>query len=166
MSPAPTLSEPPPAGLARGRAARGRPGRGARLLAAGAAALALAVHLWGLYRDVGPPSAPWFPHADKVEHLVGFGLPCFLVLLALHLHALAGGRLLRRRTTAVVVGLFVLHAGVSEVVQGVAYTTRSGDVLDALADLAGTALGLLGHLLVRRSSTGSGESGRARGGRG
>lgn len=140
MTAAPTLTGP----------SRAPTGRTARLAVTAAAVVAVAVHLWGLYRDVGPPSVPWFPHADKAEHLVGFGLPCFLVLLALHLHALALGRLLRPRTAALVVGLFVLHAVVSEVVQGVAYTTRSGDPYDALADLAGTALGLLGFLFVRR----------------
>lgn len=140
MTAAPTLTGP----------SRAPAGRAARVAVTGAAVVAVAVHLWGLYRDAGPPSAPWFPNADKAEHLVGFGLPCFLVLLALHLHALAAGRRLRGPTIALVVGLFVLHAVVSEVVQGVAYTTRSGDPYDALADLVGTALGLLGHLLVRR----------------
>ena len=54
-----------------------------------AALVALAVHLWGLYRDHGPPTPGWFSQADKLEHLVGFGLPCFLVLLAAA-RALAG----------------------------------------------------------------------------
>ena len=144
MTAAPTLTGPSPTGT----------GRAARVAVTGAAVVAVAVHLWGLYRDAGPPSAPWFPNADKAEHLVGFGLPCFLVLLALHLHARVAGRPLGPRATALVVGAFVLHAVVSEVVQGVAYTTRSGDPYDALADLVGTALGLLGFLLVRRGRRG------------
>jgi VanZ family protein len=124
--------------------------RATRVVVTAAAVVALAVHLWGLYRDHGPPSPRWFTHADKLEHLVGFGLPCLLVLLALHLRAAAAGRLLGARSVALVVGLFVLHAGVSEVVQGVAYTTRTGDPFDALADVTGTVLGLLGYLAVRR----------------
>ncbi|GAB2574106.1 VanZ family protein [Microlunatus antarcticus] len=129
---------------------RPAPGRTVRVAAAAAALVGLAVHLWGLYRDHGPPSVPWFPQADKLEHLVGFGLPCFLVLLALHLHVARRGQLLSGRAVALVVGLFVLHAGVSEVVQGELYTTRSGDPADALADVVGTALGLAAYLLLRR----------------
>jgi len=126
------------------------PGRPARVVATGAALVALVVHLWGLYRDHGPPTPGWFPQADKLEHLVGFGLPCFLVLLALHLHAAAAGRLLGTRAVAAVVGLFVVHAVVSEVVQGDFYTTRSGDPFDALADVVGASLGLAAYLALRR----------------
>ncbi len=140
MSPA-ALSSP---------AVRPAPRRRARRLTTGAAVVGLGVHLWGLYRDHGPPAFRWFPDADKLEHLVGFGLPCFLVLLALHVRAAAAGRLLGTRAVAVVVGLFVLHAGVSEVIQGELYTTRSGDPYDALADVVGTTLGLGAYLLLRR----------------
>jgi VanZ family protein len=126
------------------------PGRPARVVATAAALVALVVHLWGLYRDHGPPTPGWFPQADKLEHLVGFGLPCLLVLLALHLHAAAAGRLLGTRAVALVVGLFVVHAVVSEVVQGDFYTTRSGDPFDALADVVGTSVGLAAYLAVRR----------------
>lgn len=170
MSQAPTSrTAAPPA------PARPGPTRPVRLAVAAAALVALVVHLWGLYRDHGPPSVPWFPQADKLEHLVGFGLPCFLVLLALQtfasaserrsaggsgdrppvgqVRAAAAGRLLGVRTVALVVGLFVLHAGVSEVVQGELYTTRSGDPLDALADVTGTALGLVAYLVLRRRGT-------------
>ena len=147
MSQAPT-SRP----LAQPAPVRGGPTRRVRLAVTAAAAVALAVHLWGLYRDHGPPSVPWFPQADKLEHLVGFGLPCLLVLLALHLRAAAAARPLGRRAVALVVGLFVLHAGVSEIIQGELYTTRSGDPFDALADVAGTALGLAAYLVLRRRS--------------
>ena len=159
MSQAPT-SRPaaPPAPVRPGTA---RPVRRAVTVAA---LVALAVHLWGLYRDHGPPSVPWFPQADKLEHLVGFGLPCFLVLLALHLHAAAAGRRLGGRAVALVVGLFVLHAGVSEVVQGELYTTRSGDPFDALADVTGTALGLAAYALVRRRDAAGGAAGALTGG--
>ena len=113
-------------------------GRRVRLLATGAAVVGLVVHLWGLYRDHGPPSVGWFPQADKAEHLVGFGLPCFLVLLALHLRADASARSLGTRTVGLVVALFVVHAGVSEIIQGTFYTSRSGDPFDAAADVVGT----------------------------
>jgi VanZ family protein len=126
------------------------PGRAARVTVTAAAALGLVVHLWGLYRDHGPPSVGWFPQADKLEHLVGFGLPCLLVLLALHLHAAAAGRLLGTRAVVVVVGLFVAHAVVSEVVQGTLYTSRSGDPFDVVADVTGTFLGLAAYLVLRR----------------
>jgi VanZ family protein len=134
-----------------------------RTAATVAAVVGLAVHLWGLYRDHGPPSVSWFPQADKLEHLVGFGLPCLLVLLALHLRAAAAGRPLAGRTVGLVVGLFVLHAGVSEVVQGTFYTSRSGDPYDALADVTGTLLGLLGYLLLRRRETSRAVPGRTSG---
>jgi VanZ family protein len=140
VSPAPTPSF----------AVRPAPGRPVRIAATVAALVGLAVHLWGLYRDHGPPTPAWFPQADKLDHLVGFGLPCFLVLLALHLHAAASGRLLGTRVVALVVGLFVAHAVVSEIVQGEFYTTRSGDPFDAVADVAGTLLGLAAYLLLRR----------------
>ncbi|SEQ71553.1 VanZ family protein [Microlunatus flavus] len=143
MTPAPAL------GGQGSRRLLDRPGPTTRTLVTLAAVLGVAVHLWGLYRDHGPPSVGWFPQADKLEHLVGFGLPCLLVLLALHVHAAARGARPRMRTVVGVAVLFAVHAVVSEVVQGEAYTTRSGDPLDALADLAGTTLGLLGYLALR-----------------
>jgi VanZ family protein len=130
-----------------------------RTLAAAAAVVAVAVHLFGLYRDAGPPSVPWFTHADKVEHLVGFGLPCFLVLLALDLRRAPVPA--PRRTVVLVVAAFLAHAVVSEVVQGALYTTRSGDPADALADVVGTAFGLAALLLVRRRRAGGGVGRRA-----
>ena len=171
MTPAPALRDtaadgPAPARGAGRLAWLARPGRTTRVLAPLAAVLGLVVHLWGLYRDHGPPSVGWFPHLDKGEHLVGFGLPVLLVLLALHVHAAARGALPRTRTVVVVVALFVAHAGVSEVVQAEAYTTRSGDPSDAAADVVGTVLGLLAYLLVRRSAAAAGGSGAGRGSRG
>lgn len=47
--------------------------------------------------------------------------------------------------------LVAVYAAVSEVVQAVALTTRSGDPLDVLADLVGAAAG---WLLARRVLTG------------
>ena len=150
MTPAPTSSPAQPASPAARPIVGSGVGRRVRVVASAAAVVALAVHLWGLYRDHGPPTPGWFPQADKLEHLVGFGLPCLLVLVALHLHAAGAGRPLSARAVALVVGLFALHAGVSEVVQGDFYTSRSGDPFDALADVVGTALGLAAYRVLRR----------------
>jgi VanZ family protein len=116
-------------------------------LAPVASVLAIAVHLWGLYRITPPPSEPWFPHADKVEHLVGFALPLLLILLTLRLRA-RDGRALAARTVGIVAAIFVGHAVVSEVIQGAFYSTRSGDPYDALADSCGVLLGVLLFWLI------------------
>jgi len=116
------------------------------------AGLAVLGQLYGLYRVSGPPSPPWFPHADKLEHLLGFALPVALVLLAVGLRSRGAGRRPERRAAGLVVGLFVAHAVVSEVVQHLAYTTRTGDPLDALADGVGVALGAaVAAALLRRT---------------
>ncbi|SDS88605.1 hypothetical protein SAMN04488543_2582 [Friedmanniella luteola] len=117
------------------------------------AGLAVAAQLWGLYRVSGPPSPGWFPHADKLEHGLGFALPVGLLLLALGLRRLARGRRPSRRTLLVVVGVFAAHAVVSEVVQHTFYTGRTGDPLDALADGVGIAAGALVAVgLLRRAA--------------
>jgi hypothetical protein len=110
------------------------------------AGLAVLAHLYGLYRVTGPPTPPWFPHADKLEHLVGFAGPVALVLLAVGLRARSLGGVLSRRACTLVAVLFGLHAVVSELAQHFFYTTRSGDPLDALAD----GLGVLGGVLLAR----------------
>ena len=117
------------------------------------AGLAVLGQLYGLYRVSGPPTPPWFPHADKLEHLLGFALPVALVLLAVGLRSRGPGRRPDRRAAVLVVGLFAAHAVVSEVVQHLAYRTRSGDPLDALADGAGVALGTaVAAALLRRTA--------------
>lgn len=110
-----------------------------------AALLAVAIHLYGLYRVTGPPQLSWFPNADKLEHAVGFALPVLLVLLALDRYG--------RRSAGwqwLVVGLFAAHAVVSELIQHWFYVDRTGDPLDALADLVGVTGGWLGYRLVAR----------------
>ena len=109
--------------------------------------LAVAVHLYGLYRVTGPPSASWFPNSDKIEHAVGFCLPVLLILLTLD-------RFGRRsaRWQWVVVGVFAAHAVVSELIQHWFYVHRTGDPRDALADWVGVALGWLGYRLIRMRS--------------
>lgn len=128
-------------------AVRDRVGRhpwtGRLLVAAGI--LAVAVHLFGLYRVTGPPSVSWFPNSDKIEHAVGFGLPVFLILLALRWYdRCTPGR------QWVVVGIFAAHAVLSELIQHWFYTSRSGDPRDALADWIGIALGWIGYRLVAK----------------
>ncbi len=74
------------------------------------------------------PAAP--PGVDKLVHLVLF--------LALALAGRWAG--IRARPLAV---LLVAYAALSEVVQALADLQRSGSLLDAAADVAGAALGLL-----------------------
>ncbi|MGE9807910.1 MULTISPECIES: VanZ family protein [unclassified Janibacter] len=108
--------------------------RGARPWAAAFVVL-LAVHLLSLYWPRVAVSGPvsW---SDKVMHVLLFAAP-----------VLAG---LRARLPLVpLVAVFALHAPVSELVQHVALRGRSGDVSDALADLAGVGLGLALALLIR-----------------
>jgi VanZ family protein len=127
---------------------------------AGLAGLAVAAQLWGLYRVVGPPDSPWFPHADKLQHAAGFAVPVALLLLALGLRAIDLSQRLTRRALVVVVAVFAAHAVVSEVVQHQLYARRTGDVLDVLADLAGVVLGTVLALGALRRWPPSGEPSR------
>jgi hypothetical protein len=122
-------------------------------LAAVAAVIAVFLHLWGLYRVVGPPQPTWFPFADKLEHAAGFALPVMLILLAAALRRPPVWQWPAAATTAVVVGLFATHAAVSEAIQHVWYRHRTGDPLDMLADWVGIAAGvvLLRVILLRGS---------------
>jgi hypothetical protein len=112
-------------------------------LATAGATLAVVLQLWGLYRVGGPPQPPWFPMADKVEHMIGFALPVVLILLAVALRHPQGWRWPSPVTRPLVIGAFAAHAVVSEVIQHIWYRHRTGDPLDVLADWAGIALGLL-----------------------
>jgi VanZ family protein len=116
--------------------------RGWHVAAAGAV-LAVLLQLWGLYRISGPPQPPWFPLADKVEHVVGFTLPVLLILLAVALRGSVGWQWPGGRTSALVAVVFAAHAIASEVIQHLWYRYRTGDPLDVLADWAGIAVGLL-----------------------
>ena len=117
------------------------------------ASTAVALQFWGLYRVTGPPSPGWFPAADKAEHLVGFAAPVLLVLLTVELRARhRTGRPARRRTVLTIVSVFAAHGVVSEVVQHVAYRTRTGDPMDTVADWVGVSVGWAVFAgLVRRS---------------
>jgi VanZ family protein len=129
---------------------------------AAAALLAVLIHLWGLYRVTGPVTPRWFPQADKLEHLVGFALPLFLVLVAVATGLRRTGRGLHRRGIALVTAAFLAHAVVSELVQHFFYTTRTGDPLDVLADSVGVGVGLAAFVWTRSrptSLTGAGSDG-------
>ena len=103
-------------------------------------ALAVAVQLVVLYApDGGGP--PLFPQRDKVVHVLVFLVPVALAVLA-------GFRPAARRRR-----VFAAQAVLSEVVQAVFLPHRSGDVLDAVADLTGVALGVLvGTLRAARAA--------------
>ncbi|MFL6176875.1 MAG: VanZ family protein [Ornithinibacter sp.] len=111
-------------------------GRIGRPVVLGLLALAVAVQIVVLYSPEGGGAA-LFPQADKVVHLLVFLVPVALALVAGF----------RRR---VVVAVFGAQAVVSEVVQATLLPHRSGDVLDAVADLTGVALGVLAGTVVLR----------------
>jgi hypothetical protein len=91
-------------------------------LATTAVVVQLLVLYWPVVTIEGPVS--W---TDKVVHLLVFAVPTYAV-----------GRALRSVRTSVVA--FALHAPVSELVQHFLLPGRSGDVWDAVVDLAGVAL--------------------------
>ena len=116
-------------------ATTGNRGRVARV----AALLALVVHLAAIYWPrvdvVGP--VPW---TDKVVHVLLFGVPTVLLLLARP----------SRVHPALVVGALAVHAPVSELLQHLVLPHRSGDVWDAVADLGGVVLGVTLVVVGRR----------------
>ncbi|UFU07647.1 VanZ family protein [Ruania halotolerans] len=81
-----------------------------------------------LYLPQTPDGTPSTPGSDKAVHLLIFAL----VMLT--------GRLAGIRTRPLVLGLLV-HAGLSELVQHTLLPARAGDLLDILANIAGTGLG-------------------------
>jgi VanZ family protein len=94
-----------------------------------AAWLALAAQLAMLYAPSLPDAVPPpVPFADKLVHCVAFALATAV-----------WSRLTGR--TALVAALFSAHGVVSEFIQA-ALPARSADPWDALADLAGVALGI------------------------
>ena len=100
-------------------------------------ALSVAVQLVVLYAPEGAGPG-LFPQADKVVHLLLFLVPAALAVVAGF----------RRRAVGAV---FAAQAVLSEVVQAALLPHRSGDVLDAVADLTGVALGVLVGTLVLRA---------------
>jgi hypothetical protein len=91
---------------------------------------AVVVHLAVLYWPRPPDTAGSVPGLDLVVHVAVFA--------AVALCAVRAG--LR---PAVVVGVLLAHAVVSELLQAYAVPERTGDWRDALADAAGTLVGVL-----------------------
>jgi VanZ family protein len=122
-------------------------------LAAGGAVVAVLLQLWGLYRVAGPPQPPWIPNADKLAHAIGFAVPVMLILLAVALRPPLRSQWPTRGITALVVGVFVVHAVVSELIQHVWYQHRTGDLLDVVADWVGivAAVALVRVMVLRGS---------------
>jgi len=89
---------------------------------------ACALQLYGVYapREAGPHVG--IPSADKIAHFFLFGSVAFLGLKA-------------RVPARWLLAALVANAIVSELVQHYLLPQRDGDPLDALADLAGVALG-------------------------
>lgn len=120
-----------------------------RLLGWTALVVALVLQLAGIYSATMPGPSGGPPHLDKLGHLTAFAVPAALAWLL-------GARWL-------VVAL-VLHAFVSEPLQGWVAPLRRPDVWDAVANLVGVALGVaVARALVRRSARmGEDEGGRRR----
>lgn len=89
-----------------------------------------------LLKPGGPPSA--IPYYDKIGHFCLFGLGGVLLTLP---RACYGQSL--RQLMPPVLGLCLLWAVGSEVAQGTLTATRSAEVLDAVADMAGALTGVM-----------------------
>lgn len=122
-------------------------------LAAGGAVIAVLLQLWGLYRVTGPPQPSWISYADKLVHAIGFAVPVILILLAVALRRPLGSQWPPFGTSALVVGVFAVHAVVSELIQHVWYQHRTGELLDVIADWIGIAAAVvLVRVIVPRGS--------------
>ena len=97
----------------------------------------LAVQLVAVYLPGSPESGLEVPGVDKVVHVLIFAIPVYLF-----------GRATKR--VRLVVGLFAVHAVLSELIQWRFIPFRDGDVWDAVADLAGIAIAVA---VLRRNHT-------------
>lgn len=98
-----------------------------RVVATIVLALAIGIQLWGLYAPDAPDGGD-LPGSDKIGHVAMFALVMASGVVA----GIPG---------VVLALLLVAQAVVSETVQAVLLSMRSGDVWDAVADVAGIALG-------------------------
>lgn len=98
----------------------------------------LGAQVWGLYLLVPGTGEPYFTGQDKVAHALLFGLPFGLALVL--------------RATPVALAI-VAHALASEPLQALLTGTRTADLWDTVADLAGIALAGALVLLVRHRVT-------------
>lgn len=105
-------------------------------------ALALVAQLVVLYVPDPPSDIPAPPGSDKLVHFAVFAAPALLGTLA-GLRPLWLGAAL------------AAHAVLSELVQHLLLPGRSGDAWDAVADLAGVAVGLAVGWLARRNASGA-----------
>ena len=117
-----------------------------------ASVLAVAIHLWGLYRPISPSVPQWFAGEDKVEHLVGFALPLFLLLVSCRSYLRARGRETPRAFVIVLTAVFAGHAVISELMQFEFYARRTGDPADVAADWVGCAVAFVGYALIELHS--------------
>ena len=119
----------------------------------GVLALALLANIGFYLPEVrGSAVGAALPGADKIVHVAVFALTVW-----------AAGRLLaprRRFPMGWVVIIAILHAGLIELIQGVALPDRAADPADALADVIGIALGV-GLWLVERERARRREANRA-----
>lgn len=109
-----------------------------------AAAVLLVIQLISFYiPGSGEPPDPRLRHLDKVFHALSFAAVAFCALRA-------------RLPLGPVLVLLLVHAGASEVIQGLWVPRRSGDAWDLAADTAGIFVGTAaaGALPVRRRPTG------------
>jgi hypothetical protein len=95
---------------------------------------------------------PWFPGEDKLEHLVGFATPLFLLLLCCRSFQRGRGRPTSRAFIVLLTALFAAHAVISELVQYEFYPSRTGDPLDVAADWLGCAVAVVGYALIELRS--------------
>jgi hypothetical protein len=136
-------------------------GRGAALRVA-VAVVAVAVQAWGLYspempgQDALPGLFPdlEIPGADKIAHAGSFLLVTWALVRAA-VPPLSPAPVARRRlaVAGALVALTVVHAPLSEAVQGALLDRRDADPADLVADLAGIGLGLAAVAGERRLRT-------------
>jgi hypothetical protein len=98
--------------------------------------VALAVQLVVVYAPSGP-GGPEINGLDKVVHVLIFFGPALAALMM--------G--IRARWA---LGILLLHAPVSELIQAVGLPHRDGDVFDVMADLGGVLLGGLAYVVWKR----------------
>jgi hypothetical protein len=130
----PRTTHVPPSAL--GAAVRKPDPRTPKLLWRLAFGVALALQLIVVYAPSGP-GGPEITGLDKVVHVLIFFAPALAALMM--------G--IRARWA---LGILVLHAPISELIQAVGLSQRDGDVFDVMADLAGVALGGLAYMVWKR----------------
>jgi len=98
--------------------------------------LAVALQLIALYMPRAP-AGPQITGLDKVVHVCIFAAPALAALMA-------------GVSAPWALGILAVHAPVSELIQHFALVHRSGDPLDAMADLGGVALGAFAYVVWNR----------------